>query len=94
LTFYKSKAYKLLEKEETKLWHLSSAQIFAEYMAKPKRLNKSYQNGPGRSKLSPYAEKILFWHAQGMTLRAIALELKNYGCITSAQNVTLFLKRR
>jgi hypothetical protein len=31
LTFYRSRAYRLLEQEETKLWHESPAQIYAEY---------------------------------------------------------------
>ena len=32
LTFYRSEAYRLLEREETKLWHKSPAQIYAEYL--------------------------------------------------------------
>ncbi len=94
LTFYTSKAYRLLEREETKLWHASPAQIFAEYMAKPKRSNKSYQNGPGRSKLVPFAEQIKAWQIQGMTLREIAAELQHYGCMTTAQNLSCFLKKK
>ena len=94
LTFYTSKAYRLLEREETKLWHASPAQIFAEYMAKPKRSNKSYQNGPGRSKLVPFAEQIKAWQIQGMTLREIAAELQHYGCTTTAQNLSRFLKKK
>ena len=94
LTFYSSRAHRLLEREETKLWYASPAQIFSEYMTVPKRSNKSYQNGPGRSKLAPYAEKIKEWQAEGMTLREIAAELKNYGCITTAQNISLFLKKK
>ena len=93
LTFYSSNAYKLLEREGSKLWHRSPAQIFAEHLARPNRPRKNYQNGPGRSKLAPFAEQIKLWHAQGMTLRAIAAELKNYGCITTAQNLFIFLKR-
>ena len=94
LTFYKSKAYRLLEQEETKLWYSSPAQIYAEYLSAPQRSRKSYQNGPGRSKLAPFAEQIKLWHAQGMPLRAIAEELKNYGCLTTAQNLSLFLKKK
>ncbi len=56
LTFYSSNAYKLLEREETKLWHASPAQIFAEYLTSVPEKRKSYQNGPGHSKLAPYAE--------------------------------------
>ena len=93
LTFYSSNAYKLLEREETKLWHRSPAQIFAEHLTRPNHPRKSYQNGPGRSKLAPYAEQIKTWQSKGMTLREIAEELKDYGCKTTAQNLSLFLKR-
>ena len=94
LTFYSSNAYKLLEWEETKLWHRSPAQIFAEHLARPNRPRKSYQNGPGHSKLAPYAEQIKTWQAQGLTLREIAAELQNYGCSTTAQNLSCFLKKK
>ena len=94
LTFYKSKAYRLLEQEETKLWYASPAQIYAEYLSVSQCSRKSYQNGPGRSKLAPFTEQIKLWQAQGMPLRAIAAELKNYGCITTAQNISLFLKKK
>ena len=94
LTFYTSRAYRLLEREETKLWHASPAQIFAEYLSVPKRTRKSYQNGPGRSKLVPYAEQIKAWQVKGMTLREIAAELQKYGCVTTAQNLSRFLKKK
>ena len=94
LTFYKSKAYRLLEQEETKLWHSSPAQIYAEYLSVPQRSRKSYQNGPGRSKLAPYAEQIKTWQAQGMTLREIAAELQHYDCTTTAQNLSSFLTKK
>ena len=94
LTFYSSNAYKLLEREETKLWHRSAAQIFAEHLARPNRPRKSYQNGPGRSKLAPFAEQIRAWQVKGLTLREIAAELQNYGCVTTAQNISLFLKNK
>ena len=94
LTFYSSNAYKLLEREETKLWHRSAAQIFAEHLARPNRPRKSYQNGPGRSKLAPFAEQINAWQIQGMTLRKIAAELQHYGCTTTAQNLSRFLKKK
>ena len=94
LTFYNSRAYRLLEREETKLWYASPAQIFAEHLTVTKRSRKSYQNGPGRSKLAPYAEQIKAWQTKGMTLREIAAELKNYGCPTTAQNISRFLKEK
>ena len=90
LTFYKSKAYRPLEQEETKLWYASPAQIYAD----SQRSRKSYQNGPGRSKLAPYAEQIKVWQAQGMTLRAIAAGLQRYGCQTTARNLSLFLRKQ
>ena len=94
LTFYNSKAYRLLEREETKLWYASPEQIFAKYLTvKPKR-RQSYQNGPGHSKLAPYAEQIKTWQAKGMTLREIAAELQKYGCPTTAQNISRFLKEK
>ena len=94
LTFYTSRAYRLLELEETKLWHASPAQIFAEHLSVPIRSRKSYQNGPGRSKLAPFAEQIKAWKNKGMTLREIAFELQNYGCTTTAQNLSRFLRKR
>ena len=94
LTFYSSKAYKILERKENKLWHASPAQIFAEYLASVPEKRKSYQNGPGHSKLAPYTEQIKNWQAKGMTLREIAAELQNYGCKTTAQNLFRFLQRR
>ncbi len=94
LTFYSSNAYKLLEREETKLWHASPAQIFAEHLLVPKHVRKSYQNGPGHSKLAPFSEQIKAWHAKGMTLREIAAELQKYGCTTTAQNLSRFLRRQ
>ena len=48
----------------------------------------------GASKLAPYAEQIKEWQAKGMTLREIAAELKKYGCITTAQNISLFLRKK
>ena len=94
LSFYKSHAYRLLEKEETKLWYASPAQIVAEYLTPLKRKNKNYQNGPGRSKLAPYAEQIKLWKNKGMTLREIAAELQKYGCSTTAQKLSLFLRKK
>ena len=94
LTFYSSNAYRLLEREETKLWHASPAQIFEEHLATAVKKRKSYQNGPGHSKLVPFAEQIKAWQAQGMTLREIATELQHYGCTTTAQNLSRFLRKQ
>ncbi len=90
LKFYLSNAYRLLEREETKLWHFSPEQIYSEYLRpQPKQ---HYQNGPKHSKLAPYAEQIRSWQKQGMTLRAIARKLAQNGCTTTAQNLCKFLK--
>ena len=37
----------------------------AEYLTVSKRSRKSYQNGPGRSKLAPHVEQIRAWQAKG-----------------------------
>ena len=94
LTFYRSSAYRILEREETKLWHESPAQIYAEYLKPRHRASRSYQNGPHHSKLAPYFDQIAEWHLRGMTLREIAEALGKYGCRTTAQNLSLFLRKR
>ena len=91
LTFYRSDAYRLLEREETKLWQASPAQIYAEYL-KPLR-RRSDRNGPRHSKLAPYSDQIQKWYRQGLTLREMAEELRKYGCTTTVQNLSLFLRR-
>ena len=94
LTFYRSRAYRLLEREETKLWHASPAQIYDEYLKPLRRTSRSYHNGPRHSKLAPYAAQIKEWRDKGMTLREIVEELGKYGCRTTAQNLSLFLHSR
>ena len=94
LTFYRSRAYRLLEHEETKLWHASPAQIYDEYLKPLRRTSRSYHNGPRHSKLAPYATLIKEWRDKGMTLREIVEELGKYGCRTTAQNLSLFLRKR
>ena len=71
-----------------------SPQIYAEYLSVPQRSRKNYQNGPGHSKLAPFAEQIKLWQAQGMTLREITAELQHYGCQTTVQNLSLFLRKQ
>ena len=93
LTFYRSDAYRLLEREETKLWHASPAQIYVEYLKPRRRTRRSYQNGPHHSKLAPYAGQIREWRRLGLTLREIAEELEKYGCSTTVQNLSLFLQK-
>jgi len=93
LTFYHSQAYTLLEREQTKLWHNSAAQIYAEYFPQqtPK---KTYQHGPGHSKLTPYREQIRLWQKQGITLRQMAELLAKRGCITTPQNIWKSLRSK
>ena len=92
LNFYQSRAYRLLEREETKLWNNSPEQIYTEYLRpEPKR---HYQNGPRHSKLAPFATQIQSWHKQGLTMRAIATELSKYDCHTTAQNICRFLSKK
>ena len=93
LTFYRSRAYRMLEREETKLWHASPNQIYAEYLKPLRRSRRSYQNGPRHSKLAPFATQIQEWRRRGMTLREMAEELGRYGCPTTAQNLSLFLRK-
>ena len=93
LTFYRSRAYRLLERENTKLWHASPAQIYDEYLKPLRRTSRSYHNGPHHSKLAPYATLIKEWRDKGMTLREIVEELGMYGCRTTAQNLSLFLRK-
>ena len=93
LTFYRSDAYRLLEREETKLWYASPAQIYAEYLKSVRRNRRSYQNGPHHSKLAPYADQIRAWHCKKWTLREMADELKKYNCQTTPQNLSLFLRK-
>jgi len=92
LTFYASPAYRLLEKESTKLWHDSPAQIYAERFV-PSPVKRSYQNGPYHSKLQPYASLIQTMHLSGASMKVIAAELAKYGLQTTSQNVWRFLKK-
>ena len=94
LTFYRSGVYRLLEREETKLWHASPEQIYAEYLKPLHRTGRSGKNGPGHSKLTPYSDRIGEWRRRGLTLREIAEELGKYGCSTTAQNLSLFLRKK
>ena len=93
LTFYRSKAYRLLEQEKTKLWHESPAQIYAEYLKPFPCTRQTYQNGPGHSKLAPYTALLQEWRAKGMTLQQMTAELGRFGCTTTIQNLSVFLRR-
>lgn len=94
LSFYQSSAYRLLEQEDTKLWHRSPEQIYEDYLRPQPSRKRHYQNGPRHSKLAPFASQIHLWRQQGMTLRAIASELAKYGCKTTPQNLCRFLNKQ
>ena len=89
-----SRAYRLLEHEETKLWHASPAQIYDEYLKQLRRTNRSYHNGPHHSKLAPYSTLIREWRDKEMTIREIVEELWKYSCRTTAQSFSLILRNR
>ena len=92
LEVYRSRAYRLLEREETKLWHESPAQIYAEYLASTHRLAHGYRNGPGHSKLQPFIPQLDDWRSKGMTLKEMRTELLKYGCETTVQNISRFIR--
>lgn len=92
-TVYRSHAYRLLEQESTKLWHASPAQIYDEYLKPSSQISQNDQNGPGHSKLAPYATQLLEWRSKGFTLREMVAELLKYGCSTTVQNLSLFLRK-
>ncbi len=92
LAFYRSSVYRMLETENTKLWHDSGEQIYEEYSSRG-LISKTFNTGPRRSILEPYAAQILAWRHQGMAVRAISLNLARFGCVTTAQNIWFFLRR-
>lgn len=92
LLFYRSSLYKQLEREETKVWHYSPAQL---YELGFRRLSRHKRNGPGHSKLAAHEKWILkAWNEQHMSARAIAEELHKQGIETSPSNVWKFVKVR
>lgn len=92
LAFYRSPVYRMLELEQTKLWHDSGEQIYEEYQGHGLMARK-VKTGPKHSVLDPYAAKILAWRHQGMPVRTIASQLSQLGCMTTAQNIWFFLQR-
>ena len=56
--------------------------------------DESADDAPLDDLMSYFVEQIRAWQAKGMTLREIAAELKNYGCQTTAQNLSLFLRKK
>ena len=69
LLFYRSSLYKQLEREETKVWHYSPAQL---YELGFRRLSRHKRNGPGHSKL---AAKKLFSHSPKPIGRALNISI-------------------
>ena len=94
LAFYRSKTYHELERESSKYWHYSPAQLFA-VSGFAKRQNSAFaKHGPGHSILSPYKDEILHaWQHERMSAKAIVARLAEKGVHTTAQNVWKFIKR-
>jgi len=94
LAFYHSKTYQELQRESSKYWHYSPAQLFA-VSGFAKRQNSAFtKHGPGRSTLSPYKDEILHaWQHERMSAKAITERLSEKGVHTTAQNVWKFIKR-
>ena len=92
LAFYRSPVYRMLELEQTKLWHDSGEQIYEEYQNHG-LAERKVKTGPRHSVLEPYVAQILAWRHQGMPVRTIASKLSHLGCMTTAQNIWFFLQK-
>ncbi len=92
LAFYRSQTYRELERESSKYWHYSPAQLFA-VSGFSRRHSVSAKHGPGRSTLLPYRTEILAAWNSRQSAQAIADWLKSKGIQTTAQNVWKFIKR-
>lgn len=92
LAFYRSKTYNELERESSKYWHYSPAQLFA-VSGFSRRRNTAAKHGPGRSVLLPYKDEILAAWRKRQSAKAITVWLENRGIHTTAQNVWKFIKR-
>lgn len=92
LAFYRSKTYQELERESSKYWHYSPAQLFAisGFARKHRAFSK---HGPGRSVLSPYKDEILTAWCNRRSAKEISIWLERKGVLTTAQNVWKFIKR-
>jgi len=92
LSFYRSKTYQELERESSKYWHYSPAQLFAVsgFSRKHRTFSK---HGPGRSVLLAYKDEILTAWRNRQSAKMIADWLGHKGVSTTPQNVWKFIKR-
>lgn len=92
LAFYRSRTYQNLERESSKYWHYSPAQLFA-ISGFARRADTSVKRGPGRSVLLPYKDEIIRAWQKRQSARAIAESLDAKGIHTTPQNVWKFIQR-
>ena len=92
LAFYRSKTYRLLERESTKYWHYSPEQLFA-VSGFSRRPDTSEKHGKGRSILMPFRDEILAAWNDRKSAREIAEHLADRGIRTTPQNVWKFIQR-
>lgn len=92
LAFYRSKTYNELERESSKYWHYSPAQLFAVSRFSHRRSTIA-KHGPGRSVLLPYKDEILAAWRKRQSAKAITVWLENRSVHTTVQNVWKFIKR-
>lgn len=92
LAFYRSRTYQNLERESSKYWHYSPAQLFAisGFARSP---DTSVKRGPGRSVLLPYKDEIIQAWQKRQSAKAIAESLGAKGIGTTPQNVWKFIQR-
>ena len=91
LEFYRSKAYRELERESSKYWHYSPEQLFVAGGLFPRAAGT--KRGPGRSALLPFRDMILTMWRDRNSARAIAEHLAEHGVRTTPQNVWKFIQR-
>ena len=91
LAFYRSKTYRLLERESSKYWHYSPEQLFA-VSGFSRRPDTNEKHGKGHSILMPFRDEILkAWNSR-QSAREIAEHLADRGVRTTPQNVWKFIK--
>ena len=93
LAFYRSKAYRELERESSKYWHYSPEQLFA-VSGFARRPDTGKKHGRGRSILLPFRDEILAAWNDRRSAREIVENLALRGVRTTPQNVWKFIKRR
>ena len=92
LAFYRSKTYRLLERESSKYWHYSPEQLCA-VSGFSRRPDSCEKHGKGRSILMPFRDEILTAWSNRQSAREIAEHLADQGIRTTPQNVWKFINR-